>query len=315
MDVPGRVIHPLLVLALVLVAVLGYVLGSHRGANTSTAREDLGGRARLASGSGLLLEYPLGWQTAAPPSIPGLTLEHTLALSPHGTSGAGLLSGVLPRSEASPLPAAFLARLRGTPRAEVVDLVSAQAYRYSQLDLPGYAGTFDLYAIPATTGPPRLLACYAPTASTSIGQQCERIVSGVTLVGAAPPSITPEPAYAAHLAALVTALDRERLHARAEMSHGGSAAAVAGPAGSLAKRFSSAATAVSALEAPQAAQAAQAALASALRHAGQVYASLGEAASTESLGNYDVARGEVGTAEAGVSRALESFALLGYGPA
>ncbi|MGO9489557.1 MAG: hypothetical protein ACLQBB_11075 [Solirubrobacteraceae bacterium] len=314
MDVPARVVHPILIVALVLAAVLGYLAGSHHVSTSTASHQDLGGQARLASGSGLLLEYPIGWEQAAVPgTIPGLTLTHTVGLIPRGTSGTGLISGVLPAAEPSPLPAAFLARLHGTPRAEVVSLLSAQAYRYTNLDLPGYQGTFELYVIPATSAPPRLLACYSPSAPSPQSQQCERIVSGLTLVGAAAPSITPEPTYAGSLAAIVTALDSARVQARTDMSHSSSATSVAEPAAALASRFSAAAKAAGALEPPQPAVAAQTALVSALAGAGHAYGILAEAARTESVGEYDSERGEVESAERSVDSALKNFALLGYG--
>src|SRR5271167_2194863 len=130
MDSPGRVVHPLLVIALVLVAVAGYLAGS-RHSTAHAAGEDPPSQARVLSSSGLLLEYPVDWQrAAAPTSIPGLTLTGPVTLAPQGATAAGMLSGQLPAGEPGPLPASFLAQLHGLPHVEVVDLVSTQAYRY-----------------------------------------------------------------------------------------------------------------------------------------------------------------------------------------
>ena len=150
MDAPARVVHPLIAIALVLAAICGYMLGSHRvsaGGGESAAL----GPSRVATTAGLLLEYPTGWeQASSSESIPGLALKEAVTLRPRGSTDSGLLGGMLPGGEAGPLPAAFLSRLSGTPHAEVVSLVSTQAYRYSNLSLPGYARVFDLYVIPAT---------------------------------------------------------------------------------------------------------------------------------------------------------------------
>ena len=147
MDAPARVVHPLIVVALVLAAVFGYLAGTHRVSSSSGQRP--AGPAQVATGAGLLLEYPVSWQRAsATKSIPGLELTQAITLSPRDEPSSGLLSGMLPAGGPAPLPASFLARLHGTPHAEVVSLVSAQAYRYSDISLPGYTGVFDLYAIP-----------------------------------------------------------------------------------------------------------------------------------------------------------------------
>lgn len=316
MDAPARAVHPLILLGLVLVAVCGYLAGS-RHVTSTPAREDLGGRARLVSSAGLLLEYPVEWEQAAhPATIPGLSLTGGIGLVPRGSSGAGLLVGQLPAGEPSPLPAAFLAQLGATPRTEVVNLLSAQAYRYAGLQVHGGPGSLDLYVVPsASGGAPRALACYAPQRLAAAAQQCERIVSSLSLVGSAPPSITPEPGYAARLAPLISSLDAARVRERAQMSASSSAAAVAAPARALAGGFGAASSAVSALEAPAAAAAAQAALARALGAAGSAYSRLATAATTESLGEYDSARQQVSEAETGVDEALRSFTLLGYGAA
>ena len=140
----------------------------------------------MATSAGLLLEYPTGWEQAgSSESIPGLSLKEAVTLRPRGSTDSGLLVGMLPGGEAGPLPASFLAHLSGTPHAEVVSLVSTQAYRYSNLSLPGYARVFDLYAIPATGTGMRLMACFAPKRLTQAGQECERTVANVTLTGTA----------------------------------------------------------------------------------------------------------------------------------
>jgi hypothetical protein len=313
MDAPARVVHPLIVIALVLAAVFGYLAGSHR--VSSSSGQSPTGPAQLANAAGLVLEYPVGWEhPAAPKSIPGLELTEAITLSPHGEAAAGLLAGMLPAGEPAPLPAGFLARLGRAPQAEVVSLVSTQAYRYSAIDLPGYSGVFDLYAIPSGSGT-RLIACFAPERLTAAGEACERIVANVTLTGTAALTLTPSAAYAGALAPAVSALDRARLSVRKQLGESASASAVVAPARSLASRYEHAAGTISTLEAPAPAAAAQVELSHSLSAASKAYDELAAAAESEGVSAYDAARQRVAGAESDVDRALENLVLVGYGSA
>ncbi len=313
MDAPARVLHPLLVVALLAAAVFGYLAGTHR--VSSSSGQSPAGPAQVATGAGLLLEYPVSWQRAsATKSIPGLELTQAITLSPRGDESSGLLSGMLPAGEPAPLPAGFLSRLSAAPHAEVVSLVSAQAYRYSDISLPGYPGVFDLYAIPSGAGT-RVLACFAPKHATAAGEACERIVANVTLTGTAPLTLTPSATYAGALAPAVSALDTARLAARRQLDESASASSVVAPARSLAARYEHAAGTVSKLEAPAPAAAAQVELSQSLSAASKAYVELADAAETEGVSAYDAARAGVSSAEGNVDRALESLVLVGYGQA
>jgi hypothetical protein len=313
MDAPGRVVHPLLVVALLLVAVGGYLLGSHRG-SAHVAAEEPPSTTRSLSTSGLLLEYPVSWQRASRATpIPGLALRGPVTLVPSGSAGAGLIAGQLPVSEATPLPATFLTRLDGLPHVEVVNLVSTQAYRYTRIGLPNFNRAIDLYVIPAAGSGARVMACFAPTRLTPASQQCERIVSDVALTGPPAETLTPEPIYAKQLSSVVSSLQAERSRARRQTAGGSSVAQVASAAASLAARLSSASESLAALQPPQLVAPAGAALAGALRRAGEAYSALAVAARAESLSEYDTARSAVGAAESQVDAALASFALMGYG--
>jgi hypothetical protein len=317
MNAPARVVHPLLVVGLVLVAVAGYVAGNHSVSTSGVANPP--SATRSLSTSGLQLEYPISWQRAASATtIPGLALTGPVMLTPQGSPGTGLVTGQLPAGGAGPLPASFVAQLHRLPHVEVVDLVSTQAYRYSGLELPGLGSGLDLYVIPEEGGTARVMACVAPEQLTTASQECERIVSGVALTGPPTATLTPEPIYAKSLAALVTSLQAARARARKEMSTSSSVAEVAGAASGLASTLSAAASslaALQALQAPQPAAAAGTALADALRRSGQAYTALATAARSEILSQYEAARNAVGGAESRVDAALANFALLGYGPA
>lgn len=295
---------------LVVVAIVGYLLGIHRSSAPSIPAAS--GAQRVASGASVLLEYPASWQPAAsPPTLPGLTFTTPLLLAPGGKAAkAGLLSGQLPAGAPSPLPVSFVALLHVVPHVEVVNLAHLQAYRFSGLS--GYERTLDIYVIPTVGGSPTALVCYAPSGTTSYLDQCEQIVASVTLVGQTTYNLSPSPGYAGQVAAVITALDKERVTVRREIHASTALRGVGSLASTLADRFESAATSLTALEAPQAATAAQAALVIALTQAHAAYAALASAASSEDAAGYSAAETHVSTAETAVDSALESYALLGY---
>jgi hypothetical protein len=306
-------VHPLLVLALALVAVAGYLAGHHH-ASAAPSAEDAPAVTRALSSSGLLLEYPTDWQRAVRgTSIPGLRLSRAVTLRPDGREAAGLLTGQLPPGQPGPLPASFLARLHGLPHVEVVDLVSTQAYRYSRFSLAGFTKTLDLYVVPAVGQGPRVMACFAPQRLTPANQQCERIVSGVALTGPPVTPLAPEATYAHELSVVITSLEAQRARARKQMGSGDSAAIVGSAASTLAAQLSAAAASLGKLEPPQLAARAATTLSDALRASAAAYAALSASAEAESLTAYDSARAAVAGAESQVDAALANFALLGYG--
>jgi hypothetical protein len=303
------------ILVVAVVAIAGYLLGVHRAPTTPASAS--GEKTRIASGAGILLEYPSSWQpVATAPGIPGLALGRPLVLlAPGGNADrAGLVSGQLTAGSEDPLPAALLAVMRGLPRSEVVALANLQAYRYSGLHLPGYDRALALYVIPNTGEDPTAVACYAPTELSPDLQECEQIVAQLTPGGQAQPDISPVGAYASRLDALIGALNRRRVRLRAQMHVPGTPAAVARLATALAGRFGAAAASLRALEAPPAIGGAQTALREAILRAADAYRAL---AGATGLGGaeYDTAQTQVADAEDAVNRALERYSLLGYGEA
>jgi hypothetical protein len=295
---------------LVVVAIVGYLLGIHR--SSAPSIPSASGAQRVASGASVILEYPASWQPAAsPPTLPGLAFSTPLLLAPAGRAAqAGLLSGQLPAGAPSPLPVSFLALLHVVPHVEVVNLAHLQAFRFSGLS--GYERSLDIYVIPTPGGSPTALVCYAPTGTTSYLDQCEQIVASVTLVAQTTYNLSPSAGYASQLAALIAALEKERLALRREIHASRALRAAGSPASRLADRFGSAVTALTALEAPQAASAAQAALVIALTQARAAYTALAGAARAEDAASYSTAESQVSAAERAVDSALENYALLGY---
>jgi hypothetical protein len=261
----------------------------------------------------LLLDYPAGWRRVlGGPEIPGLPITHAAVLAPRGeASRAGLVIGQLAGGEASPLPRSLVASMPRLPPTAVVDLLEAQAYRYAQLEIPGFSGSLTLYAIPNPAGNETLLACYAAAALSEQLRACDQIVATVTLAGQAQSyDLTPEPAYARELSSAIAGLNGQRLGLRRMMGSGASPAAVATIARRLAGRYADTAANVSALEPSLVARKAQVALAKAMLGARRAYSALASAAGSPSRAQ--PARQQVYEAEADVNAALADFSLLGY---
>ncbi len=296
---------------LVVAALLGYVIGHSRGDSVSAEKT----RSLLAGT--VLVNAPMSWQVAhAAPAITVLGVANGVVLAPGGNAGnAGLLTGELSAGEPSPLPEPFIAHLSGLPETQVVNLVEAQAYRYSQLHVSGFKGMLTIYAVPNPGGRPTAVACYAARSSAAQMQVCERIVASLTLMHH-PHSydLTPEPGYAHQLSNAIAALDRHRLPLRREIAQRNTLSTVQELAAALATAFAEADTSLSLLEPPLVANRAQDALDSSVARARDAYEGLEAALASESLSRYNAARTQVDDAEAGVDSALENLNLLGYEP-
>jgi hypothetical protein len=306
---PRRRLRQGLIPAVAVLAICGFLLGSRGGSSPSTTAT---GALKVVSGANLLLEYPAGWQpVASAPRLAGLKMTGARTLAPGGNSSiAGLVSGRFPADEASPLPAAFLTLVHGTPHVEVVNLTHTQAYKFTHVR--GYERTLNVYAIPAVGGIQTALVCYAANGAAAYLTQCEEIVATVTLVGMTPFDLIPDEWYAGKLAALIKSLNAERLKLRREIRSSTTPARLSALASSLAGSFATTANSLALLEAPQAASAAQAALVSALQNAHDGYGALSGAAAAEDSSAYSEAEKSVEGAETRIDAALRNFALLGY---
>jgi hypothetical protein len=310
----------LLALGFVIVAVLGYEVGIGANGVTGHVRTSAPPVAQLhpAFAANVLLESSAGWKEAGgAPAIPGLSIAHAVVFAPRtSAASAGLLTGQLAAGEPTPLPAAFVQRLRGVPQTDVVSLAQTEAFRYSHLSVPGFSLPLTLYVIPSPGASPTVLACYATAALAADLRTCERIVATLRPVGQTSGiDLTPDAGYAARVSAAVGALDLQRVTIRREMHAGATLATVQRLASRLAEGFARAAASLAQLEAAPAAGQAQAVLSRSIMRGHDAYAALAAAAGSRSLSAYDTARSQVYEAESAVSAALEDFALLGYGHA
>lgn len=296
----------------VAVAILGYVAGhAHSGGEHSEA-------PRTAKSAHVLIEYPAGWRLVANSTqIPGLALAHSQLIVPRARNASvGLIVGTLPAGELGPLPRPFVSHLRGLPQTTVVDLVEAQAYRYAQFSGPALREPLTVFVIPNPGGDPTALVCYAPTQASQYMQQCERTVSGVTVVGQSQVNqLAPEREYAIKVSASISPLDRLRVSLKRQLQPQVTAERARQLAAQLAAGFAQAGASLSRLEAPTAAASLQNALSSSIQRARDGYTALAAAAGERSASGYTAAQKRISAAESDVDWALENFVLLGYSPA
>jgi hypothetical protein len=295
---------------LIAVALFGYLLGHSHPAGAPVAHREA---TRVTSVGNVVLEVPASWQVLSTEHpLAGLPIVQRLLVSPTGNySSAGLIGGILPATEGSPLPAKFLDGLKQLPQVEVVSFPVGQAYRY-ELAVPGYEGTVVVYAIPGQGVHLTALACYATKAEGSFLGDCARVVAGLSLVGQSQYALTPDSSYAKAINAVIERLDGERLVLRRGMAKAESRAVMSALASRLAAHFATASQALTAIEPPAAVREAETVLAASLMRAHDAYEGLGEAAESQELIAYESASKRVQAAETGVDDALEGFALLGY---
>jgi hypothetical protein len=298
---------------LAVLAVAGYLSGSHTGKLPAASSDSQHGRA-IAAGEALL-EYPAGWQpVSSPGAIPGLRISNPVALAPAGhTSEASLVGGSIAASQTSPLPEDFLSILRGPLDSEVINLADTQAFHYSSLDLPGYDREVELYVIPDEGNAATALACLATQAGSDYLRQCQQIVAGLTLTGSSPADLTPDGLYERRLGTLIEGLDRQRATLRARMGVSTYPATLASLASRLAGDYGSAAASLASFAPPPPAGVAQATLERALLRASAAYRTLATAAAEDSEAGSPAADQQIEEAESAVDDALRGFALLGYG--
>ncbi|HEY1834542.1 MAG TPA: hypothetical protein VGG08_08910 [Solirubrobacteraceae bacterium] len=317
MSRPVRRVPPVLAPVLIVLAIFGYIVGTHTGGD-SHASSRTAGKPQIATGHTIVLEYPSTWtKPANTATVAGLTVGEPLTLAPRDDEAhAGLLSGQLP-SDADPLPKEFLDLLEKVPTTEVINLLDVQAYKYTDLAVKGLDGALVLYVIPTPAGRSTVLACFAQRegqhgASPQLAQ-CEAIVATLSLVGEPAAELRPESNYGNEVGVVMTRLVGKRAELRKRMSEGQDPRKLASLASALGGEFSTTVNRLKVIEAPPAASATQAALVHAVERARDAYREFAAQAKDSNLVGYEGAKRNVEAAETEVNEALESFSMLGYG--
>ncbi len=304
---PRPVLPVAVVPILLAVAIVGYVVG-HSSAGGSS-------EGKPAKGAGVALGYPAGWRVArTAPGVPALTIANLSVIAPRGNADrVGLMLGSLPAGELAPLPAGFVATLPALPEPEIVNLIETQAYKYTNLGVPGLDRQLTMFVIPNPGGRPMVLACYAPSGERAQMRTCERSAASVTIVGEPQVyDLAPEPAYARAISTTVSTLDRLRASLKRELRPDVSVESATQIARRLAAGFASAAHALGKLQPSAAAEPVQAALSEAVQRAHAGYVDLGRAIGERDPARYEAVRRLIAQAEDRVDATLRSYVLLGY---
>jgi hypothetical protein len=295
-----------LALVLLTAAVFGFLAGSITHRSAGQPAND------TAIAQDVVLSFPRTWERVTTgPSVPGLALSNVVRLAPRGHGDrAGLIAGRAPPGGSTPLPAAFLARLGGTPRGDVVALGGFEAYRYTGLHVPGSTAGLTLYAVPSA-GDVAIVACIAASGSTSYLSTCGNIATGMDPLRTAPFSLLPSKAYAKVVSAVVARLEA----ARAALPRGVRAlpsSQEAALANRLSAAYADAAQSLGAGSPPEAARAANGALAGALNRAGSAYSGVAAAARARNATGVSQGAAAASAAESQVRSAVAALGTLGY---
>ncbi len=307
------------ILAVMTIAILGYIVGHNRAIAVPVES------TRETSNAVTIVHYSStpGWRPASTaPTVPGLSIAQPLVLAPNGdATRAGLIVGLLPGSESSPLPPQLLAQLTELPDTQVVNLANTQAYRYSALTVTGSGEKLTLYTIPGSSTSTTAIACYASAGFSTYIRGCERLAATLTIAGGMPEGgevraahpLAPDVGYGRRIAAAAARTDELLLALRPQIRRGVSRTTVSTLAGRLADKLAGVAGSLSRVHPPPAAGGVHTALSESLKRTEAGYSALGAAVSAGDAAAYASARTEIYAAEAGLGNALRNFALLGYG--
>jgi hypothetical protein len=295
-----------LALVVLTAAVFGFLAGSITQRSAGPPAKD------TAIAQDLVLSFPRTWERVTTgPSVPGLALSNVVRLAPRGhRDRAGLIAGKSPAGGPTPLPAAFLARLGGPPRGEVVALGGFEAYRYAGLQVPESNAGLTLYAVPSA-GDVAIVACVAATGSTSYMDACRNIATAMDPLRTAPFSLLPSKAYARVVSSVVARLGAAR-GAVPKAVRALPSAQEAALANRLSAAYADAAQSLAAGSPPEAASAANGALAGALSRVGSAYAGVASAARAQDARGVSQGTAAARAAEGQVRSAVAALGSLGY---
>ncbi len=308
---PARLSPAALAVAAVLL-VLAVVAGVLAGRSGSEASGPT--LSQSASAGSVLLSFPSAWtRLSTVPRIPGMTFSDPLALAPTGGKDGQLVAGSVNATGPTLLPAALLARLDPTPKAnDPVRLGALQAYRYKALRPKGVNGTLTVFATPTTDGVATVACVTPPSAKSSFSTDCERVAGTLRLAGAKPYSLGPSDAYAATLRKTISRLDSASAPAARRLKSADTPSAQASAATDLAAAYRDASRRVSGESVSPLDQGANSRIAAALTRIARGYTNAASAARADDTSGYNAAGREITRGGTALSRAFDQLKALGY---
>jgi predicted Ser/Thr protein kinase len=300
-----RLIAILAALAAVAI-VAGFVIGHSSGGGS----DDFANSATVGP---LQLRYPSGWQIgAALPVLPGISFGDQLVLG--RGSHAGLSAGEVAAGGGPTLLApAFRARLASPlPPQDATKLGSVEAYRYSDLQVRGLAGTVTVYAVPTSAGVATIVCWASRPAAGGFQADCGRVAATLRLLGATAFPLGPSPAYGHQLTLTFDRLRAASSAPLAALRTARTPGAQASAARQVAHAYSSAAQSLAGATVSPRDRDAQAAIVGALTQLSGSYSRAAAAAQSGSAAAYARAGEAISVASAALSASSRALARLGY---
>jgi hypothetical protein len=301
------------VVAIVIVAVAGFVLARSSRGTDSGSGGSTPALSGTASTTSFHVSYPANWhRLSAPPTGLLPSLRDPLALAPTGT-GEELVIGIasVGGSPAGELPAALRAALSTDPPAQIVSLGGRRFYRYLNLKPKSQGVTESVYLLGTTEGTIGAV-CAAQKPSEAFTATCERVLGTLQVTRGSVLAPEVDPGYAFQLNASLAKLNAARRALGPKLS-AGSLPARAQAAQQLAAAHEQAATSATRLS-PRGSglAAANRALVSALDQTGSAYRALGGAITGRRQAAYNSAEGQIAAGTRALGAAFTRLRGLGY---
>ena len=211
-----------LVLGVLVLAALAGVLGrALRGGGDSgqaaTTPAPLTGDATTDL---LAIRYPRGWQPrASHPHVPGLALQHDLALGPARRAGIGLVAGSAQSDDPTLLPRALRSRLGGRVSTDDrVRLGKVEAIRYRDLRVDGFGDRRLRLRRPHDRGRGDDCVLRDTASASAWASECDRVARTLKLTRASAYGLAPDADYAAGLSSTLRTLRGRRTAARSALA-------------------------------------------------------------------------------------------------
>ena len=311
---PGGLVWGLAAVVVVALAVGGYLVG-HSGGKAKAAAPTGGISAGKAT-----VAIPSGWhEIKNVPDVPYLPLKEAVGMSPSAGDKDGLVLGKAHLTWPYLLPLALIGHESAQPRsayntrAYVVKIGKVQAHRTSGLKFGSATGLYTIFTFPqqgATEVPAAV--CYSKTSSVSALEDCERVVSGISVSDAKLYDLVPSSAYASSVSAALGTLNTSRASGIKALKLAKTGAAQAKAARSLSKAYKAAGARLRASAPPAYARPANDKIVAAMGSAAGAYGSLATAAAAKSSSRYSAARAKASAAEKRLADAILDLRNLGY---
>jgi hypothetical protein len=294
-----------IVVAVIALAVVGYLVGSSGSKSTDTPANN-----SSASAGSLTITFPDTWQRvdSAPP-IPGLTFKDAISVAPKGGPAVGALTaGMVSASDPTLLPVGFKKQLSGgAPKGEPVQLGSLKAFRYTGLKPKNYPQDLTVYTVPTDSGV-ATVACSASAAqSQTFLPECERAASTLTLSGTKATDLGIPASYVQAVNGAVGSMQAKRAAALKKLKAAKTPAAQASAARQAAAAYAGAARALAGQKVPPQVSTINTAILAALRQGAAGYTQMAAGAGGNNSAKYKGGQSEVKKADQALQKALKAL--------